>query len=57
VTVLPDDVIVAAVALSGAFFGLAFFPSFRSLLYFGAACMATAVLAGIGLLRRSHATV
>jgi hypothetical protein len=46
---------LAAVALSGAFFGLAFFPSFRWLLYFGAALMATAVLlAGIGLLRRAR---
>jgi hypothetical protein len=44
---------LAAVALSGAFFGLAFFPTFRWLLYFGGASMATAVLlAGIGLLRR-----
>jgi hypothetical protein len=47
---------LAAVALSGAFFGLAFFPSFRWLLYFGVACMAIAVLlAGIGLLRRQKA--
>jgi hypothetical protein len=49
---------LAAVALSGAFFGLAFFPSFRWLLYVGAACMATAVLlAGIGLLRRPSGAV
>jgi hypothetical protein len=47
---------LGAVALSGAFFGLAFFPAFRWLLYCGAALMAIAVLlAGIGLLRRPGA--
>jgi hypothetical protein len=49
---------LAAVALSGAFFGLAFFTAFRWLLYFGATCMAIAVLlAGIGLLRRPNAAM
>jgi hypothetical protein len=42
-----------AIALSGAFFGLAFMPQFRALLYLGAASMGLAVvLTGIGLLRR-----
>jgi hypothetical protein len=42
-----------AIALPGAFFGLAFMPQFRVLLYLGAASMALAVvLTGIGLLRR-----
>jgi hypothetical protein len=44
---------VAAVAVSGGFFGLAFLPAFRWLLYFGAASLIVAVvLAGIGLVRR-----
>ena len=44
-----------AVALSGGFFGLAFEPGFRWLLYAGALLMAVAVLAtGVGLLRRPH---
>lgn len=44
---------VAAVAISGGFFGLAFLPEFRWLLYFGAASLVVAVvLAGIGLVRR-----
>ena len=44
---------VAAVAISGGFFGLAFLPAFRWLLYFGAASLVVAViLAGIGLVRR-----
>ena len=44
---------VAAAAISGGFFGLAFAPAFRWLAYFGAACLAVAVLlTGIGLLRR-----
>lgn len=43
---------VAAVAVSGGFFGVAFLPGFRWLLYFGAACMFfAAILTGIGLLR------
>jgi hypothetical protein len=44
---------VAAVAISGGFFGLAFLPAFRWLLYFGAASLVVAVLScGVGLLRR-----
>jgi hypothetical protein len=44
---------LAAVAISGAFFGLAFRPAFQWLLYFGAVCLVAAVLlTGIGLLRR-----
>ena len=44
---------VAAVAISGGFFGLAFRPAFQWLLYFGAVCLVAAVLlTGIGLLRR-----
>jgi hypothetical protein len=44
---------VAAVAISGGFFGLAFLPAFRWFLYFGAASLVVAVvLAGIGLVRR-----
>jgi hypothetical protein len=44
---------LGAVALPGAFFGLAFLPGFRLLLYFGAASMALAlVLTGVGLLRK-----
>jgi hypothetical protein len=45
---------VAAVAISGGFFGLAFLPAFRWLLYFGAASLVgvVVVLAGIGLVRR-----
>jgi hypothetical protein len=44
---------VAAVAIAAGFFGTAFLPSFRFLLYFGAVSLATAVLlTGIGLLRR-----
>ena len=43
---------VAAVAVSGGFFGVAFLPGFRWLLYFGATCMFfAAILAGVGLLR------
>jgi len=43
---------VAAVAVSGGFFGLAFFPGFRWLLYLGALCLAVSVvLTGVGLLR------
>lgn len=44
---------VAAIAISGGFFGIAFIPAFRSLLYLGAASLAIAVvLTGVGLLRR-----
>jgi hypothetical protein len=43
---------VAAVALSGGFFGLAFSVSFRWLIYVGAlAMLAALVITGIGLLR------
>ncbi len=50
---------VAAVALSGGFFGLAFSPTFRWLIYFGALAMLIAlVITAIGLLRniRTSAT-
>lgn len=44
---------VAAVAVSGGFFGLAFVPAFRWLLYLGAIALLTAVvLTAVGLLRR-----
>jgi hypothetical protein len=47
---------LAAVAISGGFFGLAFLPGFRWLLYLGAALLLTAVvLTGVGLLRRPRA--
>ena len=43
---------LAAVAISGAFFGLAYNSSFVALLYFGGACLVLVVLlSGIGLLR------
>jgi hypothetical protein len=43
---------VAAVAVSGGFFGLAFFPAFQWLLYFGGVSLVVAlVLTGVGLLR------
>jgi hypothetical protein len=43
---------VAALAVSAGFFGIAFLPGFRWLLYFGGACMFFAVaVSGIGLLR------
>lgn len=43
---------VAAVAVSGGFFGLAFFPAFRWLLYLGGLCLVVSVvLTGVGLLR------
>ncbi len=43
----------AAIAISGGFFGLAFLPEFRWLLYLGGLSLAVAVLlTGIGLLRR-----
>ena len=44
---------VAAVGISGGFFGLAFLPAFQWLLYFGAASLVIAVLlTGVGLLMR-----
>jgi hypothetical protein len=44
---------IAAVAISGGFFGVAFIPGFRWLLYLGAFSLALAVvLTGIGLIRR-----
>jgi hypothetical protein len=47
----------AAIAISGGFFGIAFMPAFRLLLYVGAASLAIAVvLTGIGLLRRPRAS-
>lgn len=47
---------VAAVAVSGGFFGLAFFPAFRWLLYLGALCLVVSVVVtGVGLLRNLRA--
>jgi hypothetical protein len=47
---------VAAAGISGGFFGLAFVPAFRWLLYFGAASLVIAlVLTGVGLVRRPAA--
>ena len=44
---------LSAVAVSGAFFGLAYNSNFKWLLYFGAACLViVVVLTGVGLLRR-----
>jgi hypothetical protein len=49
---------LAAMAIAGGFFGLAFEPAFRWLQYFGAACLTvTVVPTGIGLLRRPAAVV
>ena len=46
---------LAAVAISGGFFGLAYNPNFKWLLYFGAACLVVVVLlTGAGLLRRPN---
>ena len=46
---------IGAICVSGGFFGLAFLPAFRVLLYFGAVSMMVAlVLTGIGLLRRAR---
>lgn len=43
---------LAAVIVSGGFFGLAFYPGFRWLLYAGALCLAVSIiLTGVGLLR------
>lgn len=47
---------VAAVTVSGGFFGVAFFPGFRWLLYFGGLSLFIAlVLTGVGLLRNLRA--
>ena len=49
---------VAAVAVSGGFFGLAFYPAFRWLLYFGGLSLLIALgLTGVGLLRNLHLPV
>jgi hypothetical protein len=49
---------VAAIAVSGGFFGLAFGQGFRWLVYAGGACLALAVVTtGVGLLRRPRAGV
>jgi hypothetical protein len=48
---------LAAVAISGGFFGLAYNSNFKWLLYFGAACLVVVVLlTGVGLLRRPNVT-
>jgi hypothetical protein len=48
---------LAAVAISGGFFGLAYNSNFTWLLYFGAACLVVVVLlTGAGLLRRPNVT-
>ncbi|MGH8286658.1 MAG: hypothetical protein ACRETT_12965 [Steroidobacteraceae bacterium] len=47
---------VAAVAMAGGFFGVAVFPAFRWLMYFGALSLfMSVVLAGVGLLRNLRA--
>lgn len=47
---------LAAVTVSGGFFGLAFFPGFRWMLYFGAlALLISLLLCGAGLLRNLRA--
>lgn len=47
---------VAAVTVSGGFFGVAFFSEFRWLLYFGGLSLfLVLVLTGVGLLRNLHA--
>lgn len=47
---------LAAIAVSGGFFGVAFFPGFRWLLYFGGLSLFVAlVLTGVGLLRNMRA--
>jgi hypothetical protein len=47
----------AAVAVSGGFFGVAFFPELRWLLYFGGLSLLVALLlTGVGLLRNLRAT-
>jgi len=45
---------LAAICISGGFFGLAFVPSFRWLLYLGAVLLVVAlVVTGVGLLRKT----
>lgn len=45
---------IAAVAISGGFFGLAFLPAFQFLVYAGALSLAVSVLVtGVGLIRRA----
>jgi hypothetical protein len=47
---------IAAVTVSGGFFGVAFFPAFRWLLYFGGVSLIVAlVTTGVGLLRNLRA--
>ena len=46
---------IAAIGISGGFFGVSFVSGFRWLLYFGGTCMLVAViLTGVGLLRNLH---
>ena len=46
---------LSAITLSGGFFGLAFSPSFRWLLYTGIVCLTlSAIISGIGLLRNNR---
>jgi hypothetical protein len=46
---------LAAVAVSAGFFGLAFIPAFRWLLYLGGlGLLATVIVTGVGLLRNLH---
>jgi hypothetical protein len=51
-SLLRDE--LAAITVSGGFFGVAFNPGFRWLLYFGATCLVVVVvLTGVGRLRRA----
>jgi hypothetical protein len=46
---------LAAITISGGFFGLAYNSSFKWLVYFGVACLVLVVLlTGVGLLRRPN---
>lgn len=48
---------LAAILVSGGFFGIAFVPSFAALLWAGAACLVTSVVVtGVGLLRTPRQT-
>jgi hypothetical protein len=48
---------LAAVLVSGGFFGIAFEPAFSGLLWVGAACLVTSVVVtGVGLLRTPRQT-